>query len=164
MEHVIHHRLEEGAVVAHHQHRCLELAEVVFQPAGGLEIEVIGGLVQQEEIGRGHQLAHQPQAAPLAAAQALEPAAPRLVGVEPEPMQHRVDPGCDAVAVLPLKALEIPVVATEHRLGHLVAGLSQRDRLLRQRALQVQQRAERSCGRFPHAGGAGEVALLVHQG
>ncbi len=107
---MVHHRLEERAVVADHEHGGVELAEVVLQPAGGLEIEVVGGLVEQEDVGRRHQLARQAEAAPLAAAQSVERPEARVVGIEAEPVEHRVDAGGDAVAVLPLEALEVAVV------------------------------------------------------
>ena len=138
MEDVIDDGLEEGAIVAHHHHGRVELAQVILQPAGGLEIEVIGGLVEQEQVGRRHQLAHQPQASALAAAQALERAATRLVGIEAQAVQHRVDPGGHGVAVLPLETLEVAVVARQRLLGDAVARLGQRGGLLRQRALELE--------------------------
>ena len=45
------HGIEQGAVVAHHQ-ECSGIAlEMIFQPRGGLEIEVVGRLVQQQQVG-----------------------------------------------------------------------------------------------------------------
>ncbi len=78
-------------------------------------------------------------------------------------MEHRVDPGGDGVAVLALEALEIAVVAVQRLVGDPVAGLGQCDRLLRQRALELEQRAERARRGLPHGRGAGEVTLLVHE-
>ena len=52
---MVHDRLEERAIVAHDHHRGVELTQVALEPAGGLEVEVIGGLVEQQDIGCRHQ-------------------------------------------------------------------------------------------------------------
>ena len=72
VQHVVHHGLQERAVMADEEHGRVEPGEIVLQPAGGLEVEVVGWLVQQEHVGRSHQLLHQTQPAPLAAAQPAE--------------------------------------------------------------------------------------------
>ena len=43
--------VEEVAVVAHDQHRVLEVAEVLLQPFHGFEVKVVGRLVEQEVVG-----------------------------------------------------------------------------------------------------------------
>ena len=111
---MVHHRLEERAVVADEEHRRVEAAQVLLEPARGLEIEVVGGLVEQEHVGRRHELLGQAQPAALAAAQARQGPGARLVGIEAESMQHRVDPGGEGVAALAIEPLEIAVVPGQH--------------------------------------------------
>ena len=98
VEDVIHGVVEEGAVVADDQHRLAELAEVLLQPLDRLEIEVVGGLVEQHQVGRGGELRREAHAATLAAAQPGERAGLRLLGVEAESLEHLVDPGVEFVA------------------------------------------------------------------
>ena len=65
---VIGHAVDEVTVVTHEQHGSLELSDRLLQRVARPEIEVIGGLVEDEKIGvRGGQ-ARQGGAAPLAAA------------------------------------------------------------------------------------------------
>ena len=44
------HLVEEVAVVAHHKHRVLKVAEIVFQPFHGFEVEVVGRFVEQQVV------------------------------------------------------------------------------------------------------------------
>ena len=79
------------------------------------------------------------QGAASAGAVTVEPAPAGVVRIEPQSVQHRVDPGRDAVPVLALEPVEIPVVAGERLLGDLVPGFGQGDGLVRQRALEIEQ-------------------------
>ena len=45
------HVVEEGAVVRDHQHRARVIDEELLQPVDRPEIEVVGGLVQQQQLG-----------------------------------------------------------------------------------------------------------------
>ena len=47
----VHHPVQEVAVVGDGEDGALVLAEVALQPLGGVEVQVVGGLVQQEEVG-----------------------------------------------------------------------------------------------------------------
>ena len=55
MQDVIHAGVEQIPIVADHHHRMGVAAEVVVQPQRPLEVEVVGRLVQQEEVGLGEQ-------------------------------------------------------------------------------------------------------------
>ena len=50
VQHVVHRRIQEGAVMAHEQHRFLDGSQVVLEPARRLEIQVIGRLVEQQHF------------------------------------------------------------------------------------------------------------------
>ena len=163
VEHVVDHRLEEDPVVADEEHRGVEPGEILLQPASGLEIEVIGRLVQQKHVGRAHQLLHQPQPAALASAQAAERLGASLVRIEAEAVQHRVDPGSQGVAAIALESLQVAVVARQHRRGAAVSRLSQRLTLPRQRPLQLQQLGEVARGCFPDRARSRKLPMLIHQ-
>ena len=45
------HRVEEVAVVAHHEHGVFKFREIVFEPCHGVEVEVVGRLVEQKVVG-----------------------------------------------------------------------------------------------------------------
>src|SRR4051812_32678731 len=61
--------VEEVAVVGDRDHRALVLVEVALQPRDGLGVEVVGGLVEQQQVRGGEQQPAQRDAAALAAAQ-----------------------------------------------------------------------------------------------
>ena len=159
---MIDDRLQERAVVADHEHGGVEAPQVVLEPGGGLEVEVIGGLVQQQHVGRRHQLLRQAQAPALPAAQPREVPRPGVVRIEAQAVEYGVDPRGQRVASLAIEPLQVAVVAGEHLRGAAVAGLSQLGGLLAERALEREQLAEGAGGRLPHRGGAGELPVLLH--
>ena len=54
------HGVEEGAVVGHEQERAVEGLEGRLELLDGLEVEVVGGLVEHEAVDAlGHQLGEQ---------------------------------------------------------------------------------------------------------
>ena len=59
--------LDEVAVVADHDERARPAVEQVLERGQRVDVEVVGRLVEQQDVGLGHQQAHQLQAAPLAA-------------------------------------------------------------------------------------------------
>jgi hypothetical protein len=63
--------------------RAAAAVEFAFQPFDGGEVEMVGGLVQQQDIGRGRQHPRQRRAARLAAGQIGR----RFVAVKPELLQ-----------------------------------------------------------------------------
>ena len=80
-------RLEEPAVVRHEDHRGVELGEVLLEPLERDDVEVIGGLVEQQQVGVARQRAGERGARELAAGEARELAVELLVG-EAEPVQR----------------------------------------------------------------------------
>ena len=61
------HRVQQVTVVADQQNRVGVILEVPLQPDGRLQIEVVGRLVEQEQVGPGEQHAGQRHAHPPAA-------------------------------------------------------------------------------------------------
>ena len=88
---VVAHVVQQVAIVAHHQQRVAEALQVLGEPQHRLEIEMVGRLVEDQEVGIAEQRsrqrhAHAPAAGELAAG-------PRLGGVvEAQAMQDRGGP------------------------------------------------------------------------
>ena len=59
--------VEEVAVVGDRDDRALVLGQVLLQPGDGLGVEVVGGLVQQQQVGRAQQQPAERHAPALAA-------------------------------------------------------------------------------------------------
>jgi hypothetical protein len=51
LEHLGRHPVEHVAVVGHHDEAPAEGGEVLLEPADGVEVEVVGRLVEDEEVG-----------------------------------------------------------------------------------------------------------------
>ena len=64
---VVHHPLQEVAVVGHHDEAALEPAEPVLQPRHHLAVQVVGGLVQDQYVRRVDEGRRQGHPLPLAA-------------------------------------------------------------------------------------------------
>src|SRR4029453_16468798 len=67
MENLVHRSIEKIAVMAYDDHRARIVREMVFKPERAFEIEIVGRLVQQQEIGsrkqrRGERDPHSPTA------------------------------------------------------------------------------------------------------
>src|SRR6267378_2708298 len=107
MQHVIHCRGEKSAVMAHEQDGPLTRGEVLLEPPGRLEIQMVRRLVEQQDIGRRHELAGQAEAAELATTQRGQRRDAGLGGIELEAVQYGVDARRDGVATLALEALQV---------------------------------------------------------
>ena len=78
------HRVQHAAVVADQYQAAAIEAQVAFEPQRGFEIEVVGRLVEQQQVGLGEQYRRQCHPHPPPAGQLVErPALHRVV--EPEP-------------------------------------------------------------------------------
>jgi hypothetical protein len=64
--------VEELAVVADHDHGAGVALEPGFQPDQGVQVQVVGGFVEQQQVGRAHQRAGQLQAHAPAAGEAVD--------------------------------------------------------------------------------------------
>ena len=124
-----HRRVEEGAVVGGDQERARASPEVLLEPFEGVEVEVVGGLVEQQQVRVGDDQAGQRRPRLLAARQRGRWLRP-LVAREAEPGQRGLDPQVEGVPAEDLELVEElgigglgdPAVALEagQRLGHPV--------------------------------------------
>ena len=85
-----HHAVQQPAVVADEHHGALVVGQELFEPNAAGDVQVVGGLVQQQDVRLGQQQLAQGQAAALAAGQVAALEGEHVVG-EPEPVQGLVD-------------------------------------------------------------------------
>ena len=97
LEHGGAHRLQEPAVVGDEHDGGVERLQMRFQPLERLDVEVVGGLVEQQQVGIAGQRAGQRGARELAAAEGLQ-AAVQVRVAEAEPVQRGVDALAPGVA------------------------------------------------------------------
>ncbi len=80
---------EERAIVRHEQQRGAASDQEVLHPLDGIDVEVIGGFVEQEDIGLADEGPREERLPPPATRGLLE----RELRVEPEVGKHRLDAG-----------------------------------------------------------------------
>src|SRR5690606_17704642 len=113
VEDVISDAIEEHAVVADDEYRAVDIAQVLLEPERRIEVEVVGRLVEQPDVGGRDELPRQTDAAALSAAQSVQPLRARGFRIEAETVQHRVDARAERVAPLALEAVQIAIVPVE---------------------------------------------------
>ena len=103
MQDLLGHAVQEIALVTDDEHGAAVAPQVLLQPQGGLEIEVVGRLVEQQQIGASKQESRQHDPHAPATRERVERA---LLGrvIEPEPVQDAGRPGRRAVRLLVLQA------------------------------------------------------------
>ncbi len=88
--------------MADHQQGLAGVNQIVFEPAGGLQVEVVGGFVQQQDVGVFQQQSGQQQAILLAAAQLRDVLLERA-GTKTQPDQDSLDLVVEVVCVAPMQ-------------------------------------------------------------
>ena len=156
-----HDGVEEEAVVGDENHRVRVVGEVLLEPVARLEIEVIGGLVEeqqsrprQEQLGQRD--AHLP-AAGKCLAWLVE-----VVGREPETAEHRRDLEVDVVAFeAPEVLLQLAVLAQHVRVLGLVSAVVAEAFFQRLNlGAHIEQRLEGQPGFFQQGSAAVRQAVL----
>ncbi len=115
------HGLEEPAIVRDEHDGRVELLQVRLEPLQRLDVEVVGGLVEQQQVGIAGQRPRQRGTRQLAAGERLQRALHVRVA-EPEPVQRRVHALAPVVAAGVLELGLRARVGVEHAhvaLGHL---------------------------------------------
>ena len=59
--------VEECTIVRHDDHRLVGLLQPLLEPIRGVEVEVVGGLIEEQQVGRRDELRRQADAPPFAA-------------------------------------------------------------------------------------------------
>ena len=84
MQSYVRHRVEEAAIVADEDQGAAVIAQKALEPQRGFEVEMIGRLVEQQEVGLGKEDRRERNPHPPAARQIGDgPALHRLVDAEP---------------------------------------------------------------------------------
>ena len=104
------HAVEEVAVVADQEHGRGALGQERFEPLGGLDIEVVGGLIQEHHVRLGQQQLGQHDPILLAAAERLDGLVERFAA-ETQPVQDALDLVVQVVGVAALHFVLEVVVA-----------------------------------------------------
>ena len=108
------HRLQEPAVVSHEDHRRVELGEVLLEPLERGDVEVVRGLVQQQQVRVARERARERRAGELAAGEGRELPVELLVG-EAEAVERAQRAGAPVPAAGVLQARLRARVALEQR-------------------------------------------------
>ena len=118
--------LQEAPVVADHHHRARGLADVLLDPLDPRQVEVVGRLVEQEEVVPAGECAGHRRAALLTAGEGARLALPERLD-EADPSHHHLDPPLDLPAAELFDAFgEAPVLGHQPlerralRPGHLL--------------------------------------------
>ena len=90
------HPVQEGSVMGDGHDTALEIDQQVFQPFDRVEVQVVGGLVQQQHVGPAHQRLGQRDPLFRAAGQCGD----HGILVQVQPMQGLLDPLLPVPAVL----------------------------------------------------------------
>ena len=132
-----HHAVHEVPVVAGHQDRRVRALEEALQPEDRLDVEVVRGLVEQQDVGLGEQDLRDLDPHPPAAGQ-LPDVPIHAPLVEAEPRQDLARPGIELVAAELLELLLHGAEALEQAL-HGVELLRVAHVALQRRELRVQR-------------------------
>ena len=160
---MIHDIGEKCPIVAYQQDGLVSVVQVVFEPPGGFEIEVIRRLVEQKDVGRAHQLSCQAESSAFATAQLLQRLCARFLRIEPKTLKHCVYPWGKRVASLAIESFEIAVVPRQHLRGSGLPDLRELPALLRQRVFEREKIREFSRSRFPDSLRPTEIAMLLEE-
>ena len=121
--HVAHAGVHEGAVVAHEQDRPRIGGQESLEPLDALEVKVVGGLVEQEQVGVAQQELRE-RDAHLPASREVDGALVEVVHGKAEAGQDRAGPALELVSPQALEAVLGLAVALEEALllGTLARG------------------------------------------
>ena len=116
VQHVVHDGRKKRAVMADEEHRRRGLQEILLEPLRRFQVEVVRRLVQQQHIGRAHELSRQPESPPLPTRQRVDIPRARFTRIEPQAVENGVHPRRDRVSTLALEALQVVAVLSERAL------------------------------------------------
>ena len=120
----VHGAVEKGAVVRNEQHGALIVKQKLLRPLDGGHVQVVGGLVEQQDVGVCQHDAGQVDLGLFPARQRLKGACEKLL-FQVQPRRHAGKGEILLVAALALIARMQPVVALQQRRGgiafHLLA-------------------------------------------
>src|SRR5690606_31706879 len=95
---LLDHRIQEVTVVGNQQQGARVALQPAFQPEDGIQVQVVGGLVEQQQVGRAHQRLGQVQAHAPATGEITDTAF-HLRRLEAQAGQQLAGAGVGAVAI-----------------------------------------------------------------
>src|SRR5690349_15877313 len=110
MQHMINYCREKGAIMAHQHHGPVQLLQVAFEPLCRFEVQMVRGLVEQEDVGWCDELACQANPATLSSTQVRQRLATGAGRIEAKTLKNRINARCDGVAALTLESLQVAPV------------------------------------------------------
>ena len=140
----VHHvggdAVQEVAVVGDDEGGAVPVLEPVLEPQGGIEVEVVGGLVEEQQVRAAHQSLREVQPDPPAARELAD--GPRQIfGIEPETIE---DSGRARLRGVRVDRLELRVEQRQPVLVATLLGLLDRALGLAQRPVTVDRPFERA--------------------
>ena len=158
LEHSLRDRVDEIAIVAHEENRTGPVLEMAFEPRHAVDIEMVGGLVEQQYVGFGEQEPSQRHPhAPTTGQLAHRPLG--ITGSEAETREHTLRPGFERIAAeLLVTAVLVAVdrqgtiadrrVVRRHLMLELVDAVGERIEMLRPRHRRLEDGALRCLGKI----------------
>ncbi len=141
--------VHEIPIVGDEEHRARPLQQLALEPADGARVEVVGGLVEEQHVGRAEQKPREIHPAPLPP---RERADLLLAGLHPEPAEHVLHPVLEGEAATGLNGLGD---LGEPGGGACVLGLLAEPLVLGEELLEMGE---------PRAGDVGDAGLGVELG
>ena len=160
VQYMIGHDGEKGAIVADTDHGPIGLAQILLEPRRRFEIEVIRGLVEQQDFGGRGELSGQRDTSAFTATQRADVRGLRRLGVEADAHEHGVDLGGHLIATVTIEAFEIPAVLFHRLFAMIVLEIGG---LFGQRLLEGTQITEGIGHDLPERHAVGKSSMLVHQ-
>ena len=157
---MISHRLQKGAIVTDADDRFVGTREVAFEPRRGIEVEVVGGFVEDVQVGGRGELPCQRHAPALATAQRANARLAGHVWLEAHAHENGIHLRRHLVAAIALEALEVAAVLLHGAFAVIVLEVGG---LLRERMLQLAQVAEGVGHDVPQTLIGREAPVLVHE-
>ena len=160
VQHVISHHRKERAVVTDTDDGAVGVAQILLEPRGGFEIEVIRGFVEQQDFGGRCQLPGQRYAPAFTAAERADAGGLGRFGVEADAHEHGVHLGRHLVAAFTFEPFKVATVLLHRVVAVIVLKIG---RLRRQRLLEDTEIAEGIGHDFPQRHTVGKATVLVHE-
>src|SRR5258708_14084473 len=79
---------EKREIMTEENDGAIAFRQILLQPPRRIEVQVIGRLVEQQDVGRCHELSCESHAAAFPSAELLEWLLPRHCGIEPNAIQN----------------------------------------------------------------------------
>ena len=161
MQNVIGNLGEECPIVADQQDRFVGAAKILLEPACRFQIQVIGWLVEEQDVSCTHELTGEAESSSFSSTQLIQRLCTGSLGVEAEPLKHRIYPRRKRITPLALESLQITIVLRQHLWRGSFTCSSECFRLAGESALQPEQLREFAGSGFPDSRRVSKVAMLL---